>query len=29
MSKLTPEEKSKFFVERTKDLCPANWDGYL
>lgn len=29
MSKLTPEEKSKFFVERTKDLWPANWDGYL
>lgn len=29
MSKLTPEEKSKFFVERTKDLWPSNWDGYL
>lgn len=27
MSKLTPEEKSKFFVERTKDLWPANWGG--
>lgn len=29
MRKLTPEEKSDFFVNRTKDLWPANWNNYL
>lgn len=29
MSKLSPKEKCIFFVERTKDLWPANWEGYL
>ena len=29
MSCLTLQEKSKFFVERTKDLWPQNWEKYL
>lgn len=29
MSTFTTAEKSKIFVERTKDLWPDNWGRYL
>lgn len=29
MSTFTLEEKSRIFIERTKDLWPQNWDKYL
>ena len=29
MSTFTPKEKERIFIERTQDLWPQNWAGYL